>query len=403
MSAGRCSTRPAGGSSGGSRPGSPGWPRCRAAPWPRSARAWPACPERGRRPRRSPGSRWTGSRSPARPAPPTCRPRPLSPGSPPTPPPATRSTWSWSWWSRAATAASRPPRWPGPSTRSCSACRRPRWPPAPTGAADAGVLLPLAAPRPDGGPRHPGPDRPWAAGHLLLDLRRAPRPGPARGVDHAPPAAQPRPRAGRDGHRHGGRLPPPPGLGRGGPRGRGGRPGAGPDPAGAGRHGAGLRRDPAPARLRHLHGVRGHPVRGPAGQRVQLRWLLVLALVGVLGTVGMFKLNVLREYQKERLTAFIDPGTDDGGRGFTYNSRQALIAIGSGGVGGKGYLRGTQTNLQYVPEQKTDFIFTVIGEELGFAGAMALLALLGLLLWRGLRIAALARTLRRPAGRRGGV
>ena len=94
---------------------------------------------------------------------------------------------------------------------------------------------------------------------------------------------------------------------------------------------------------------------------VQLRWLLVLALVGVLGTVGMFK------------------------------SRQALIAIGSGGVGGKGYLRGTQTNLQYVPEQKTDFIFTVIGEELGFAGAMALLALLGLLLWRGLRIAALAR------------
>jgi rod shape determining protein RodA len=124
---------------------------------------------------------------------------------------------------------------------------------------------------------------------------------------------------------------------------------------------------------------------------VQLRWLLVLALVGMVGTVGMFKLNVLREYQKERLTAFIDPSADDGGQGFTYNSRQALIAIGSGGVTGKGYLRGTQTNLQYVPEQKTDFIFTVIGEELGFTGAMGLLALLGLLLWRGLRIAAVAR------------
>jgi rod shape determining protein RodA len=124
---------------------------------------------------------------------------------------------------------------------------------------------------------------------------------------------------------------------------------------------------------------------------VPLRWLLVLALVGVVGVVGMFKLNVLREYQKERLTAFIDPGADDSGRGFTYNSRQALIAIGSGGVSGKGYLRGTQTNLQYVPEQKTDFIFTVIGEELGFAGAMLLLALLGLLLWRGLRIAVMAR------------
>jgi rod shape determining protein RodA len=124
---------------------------------------------------------------------------------------------------------------------------------------------------------------------------------------------------------------------------------------------------------------------------VQLRWLLVLALVGSIGVVGMFKLNVLKEYQKERLTAFIDPGADPSGRGYTYNARQALIAIGSGGVTGKGYLRGTQTNLQYVPEQKTDFVFTVVGEELGFAGAMLLLALLALLAWRGLRIAAIAR------------
>jgi rod shape determining protein RodA len=123
----------------------------------------------------------------------------------------------------------------------------------------------------------------------------------------------------------------------------------------------------------------------------RLRWLLVLALVGSIGVVGMFKLNVLKEYQKERLTAFIDPGADPDGRGYTYNARQALIAIGSGGVTGKGYLRGTQTNLQYVPEQKTDFVFTVVGEELGFAGAMLLLALLALLAWRGLRIAAVAR------------
>jgi rod shape determining protein RodA len=124
---------------------------------------------------------------------------------------------------------------------------------------------------------------------------------------------------------------------------------------------------------------------------VPLRWLLVLALVGSIGVVGMFKLNVLKEYQKERLTAFIDPGADADGRGYTYNARQALIAIGSGGVTGKGYLRGSQTNLQYVPEQKTDFVFTVVGEELGFAGAMLLLALLALLAWRGLRIAAVAR------------
>jgi rod shape determining protein RodA len=124
---------------------------------------------------------------------------------------------------------------------------------------------------------------------------------------------------------------------------------------------------------------------------VRLRWLLVLALVGSVGVVGMFKLNVLKEYQKERLTAFIDPSADPDGRGYTYNARQALIAIGSGGVTGKGYLRGTQTNLQYVPEQKTDFVFTVVGEELGFAGAMLLLALLALLAWRGLRIAGVAR------------
>lgn len=123
---------------------------------------------------------------------------------------------------------------------------------------------------------------------------------------------------------------------------------------------------------------------------IQFRWLLVLALIGGIGVIGMFKLNVLKEYQKERLTAFVNPNADKGGQGFTYNYRQSLIAIGSGGVTGKGYLRGTQTNLQYVPEQRTDFIFTVVGEELGFAGAAALLALLGLLVWRAIRIAALA-------------
>ena len=122
-----------------------------------------------------------------------------------------------------------------------------------------------------------------------------------------------------------------------------------------------------------------------------VRWLLVLVLVGSVGIVGMFKLNLLKEYQKQRLTAFINPSADTGGRGFTYNYRQALIAIGSGGVTGKGYLKGSQTNLEFVPEQRTDFIFTVIGEELGFTGADVLLGLLAVLLWRGLRIAALAR------------
>jgi rod shape determining protein RodA len=123
---------------------------------------------------------------------------------------------------------------------------------------------------------------------------------------------------------------------------------------------------------------------------IQFRWLLVLALIGGIGVIGMFKLDVLKEYQKERLTAFLDPNADKGGQGFTYNYHQSLIAIGSGGVTGKGYLRGSQTNLQYVPEQRTDFIFTVVGEELGFAGAAVLLALLGLLVWRAIRIATLA-------------
>jgi rod shape determining protein RodA len=124
---------------------------------------------------------------------------------------------------------------------------------------------------------------------------------------------------------------------------------------------------------------------------VQLRWLLVLALIGGIGVVGMFKLDVLKEYQKQRLTAFVNPSADHGGRGYTYNARQALIAIGSGGVTGKGYLKGTQTNLQYVPEQRTDFIFTVVGEELGFTGSVALLLAFAAMLWRGVRIALIAR------------
>src|ERR687892_707605 len=73
------------------------------------------------------------------------------------------------------------------------------------------------------------------------------------------------------------------------------------------------------------------------------------------------------------------------------NLQQAEIAIGSGGLFGRGYLNGTQTNLDFVPEQHTDFVFTVVGEELGFVGAILLLALFAVLLWRGFRIALLSR------------
>jgi rod shape determining protein RodA len=124
--------------------------------------------------------------------------------------------------------------------------------------------------------------------------------------------------------------------------------------------------------------------------QVPARWLVVLVLAGSIGVVGMFEMDVLKDYQKQRLTAFINPSADAGGRGFSWNYRQSLIAVGSGGLTGKGYLHGPQTNLNYVPEQHTDFVFTVIAEELGFAGAGLLLALYALVLWRGLRIAALA-------------
>jgi rod shape determining protein RodA len=124
---------------------------------------------------------------------------------------------------------------------------------------------------------------------------------------------------------------------------------------------------------------------------VQARWLAVLVLAAVIGATGMFTTDVLKDYQKQRLTVFINPQADADGRGFSWNYRQSLIAVGSGGLTGRGYLQGSQTSLNYVPEQHTDFIFTVIAEELGFTGAALLLGLYGLLVWRGLRTAALAR------------
>ncbi|MGQ9778787.1 MAG: rod shape-determining protein RodA [Bacillota bacterium] len=93
----------------------------------------------------------------------------------------------------------------------------------------------------------------------------------------------------------------------------------------------------------------------------------------------------LKEYQIKRLTSFIDPTRDAQGAG--YNLLQAMIAIGSGRFLGKGYLRGTQGRLGYVPEHQTDFIFTIVGEELGFLGSFILLALFFTLIWRGLRVA----------------
>ncbi len=102
-----------------------------------------------------------------------------------------------------------------------------------------------------------------------------------------------------------------------------------------------------------------------------------------------FQVGLVKEYQVERLRAFLDPANVD--QNSRYNRDQAEIAIGSGGLLGVGYLQGTQTNLDFVPEQHTDFVFTVVGEEFGFVGAAGLLALYGLVLWRAFRIASLSR------------
>jgi rod shape determining protein RodA len=118
---------------------------------------------------------------------------------------------------------------------------------------------------------------------------------------------------------------------------------------------------------------------------VGAKWLVGLVLAAVIGGIGVAQLHVLKPYQVDRLTSFTDPGADT--QGFGYNTRQARIAIGSGGVFGKGLFQGTQTNGHFVPEQQTDFVFTVAGEELGLVGAGAIILLTGLVLWRGLRIA----------------
>ncbi|MBW3640708.1 MAG: rod shape-determining protein RodA [Actinobacteria bacterium] len=114
-------------------------------------------------------------------------------------------------------------------------------------------------------------------------------------------------------------------------------------------------------------------------------WLGGLVVAGVLVAGGAVQAGVLDDYQLDRFAAFTNPELDPRGAGF--NSNQARIAIGSGGLLGKGLFEGTQTRGRFVPEQQTDFIFTVAGEELGLLGASTLLLLLGIVLWRGLRIA----------------
>jgi rod shape determining protein RodA len=120
-------------------------------------------------------------------------------------------------------------------------------------------------------------------------------------------------------------------------------------------------------------------------------WLLGLAGGGVLAAVVAVQVGLLADYQLDRFLAFTDPGLDPRGAG--YNTTQARIAIGNGGVLGQGLFGGSQTRSGFVPEQHTDFIFTVAGEELGLVGSAVVIVLLGVVLWRALTIAAHAEDL----------
>ncbi|MEU6480953.1 rod shape-determining protein RodA [Streptomyces sp. NPDC047017] len=115
------------------------------------------------------------------------------------------------------------------------------------------------------------------------------------------------------------------------------------------------------------------------------RWVFGLLGAGALGCLAIWQLHILDEYQINRFAAFANPSLDPAGVG--YNTNQARIAIGSGGLTGAGLFHGSQTTGQFVPEQQTDFVFTVAGEELGFAGAGLIIVLLGVVLWRACRIA----------------
>jgi rod shape determining protein RodA len=114
-------------------------------------------------------------------------------------------------------------------------------------------------------------------------------------------------------------------------------------------------------------------------------WILILGVNIAVGVALPYIWGLLKGYQKQRILSFLDPSSDPQGAG--YHGLQSLIAVGSGGIFGKGFLRGTQTQLQFIPEQHSDFVFAAMGEEFGFLGAVVVLTLFALFIWRALAIA----------------
>jgi rod shape determining protein RodA len=119
------------------------------------------------------------------------------------------------------------------------------------------------------------------------------------------------------------------------------------------------------------------------------RQMVALGIGGAISSIAIWELGLLAEYQMDRIRILIDPTIDPQGIG--YNLAQSKLAIGSGQLFGSGLFAGTQTNFEYVPEQETDFIFTAVGEQLGFVGGLLVLVAFAVIIWRLLVIAVNAR------------
>jgi rod shape determining protein RodA len=133
-------------------------------------------------------------------------------------------------------------------------------------------------------------------------------------------------------------------------------------------------------------------IAGTPGRHIaSLIGLFAVSLVLVLAVAPAVGVNVLKPYQVDRLTGFLSPSSDTNET--TYQLNQSKIAIGSGEKTGRGLERATQTGLNFLPEHHTDFIFSVVGERWGFAGAALVLSLFALLIWRTLRLLTMAKNL----------
>ncbi|MFO1241588.1 MAG: rod shape-determining protein RodA [Rickettsiales bacterium] len=122
---------------------------------------------------------------------------------------------------------------------------------------------------------------------------------------------------------------------------------------------------------------------------VRLRYFIIVITLGLAAAPVAW--HFMHDYQKQRVMTFLDPSQDPLGSG--YNITQSMIAIGSGGINGKGFLKGSQAQLDFLPEKQTDFIFTMLTEETGFIGGLTVLGLFTLLIWFSLGVALRCRNL----------